>query len=386
MPPPATAAPGKNPTGTPETDVAIDFGTTRSAWAYSVSGEGGGKIFVRIPASAAPPYRLNDPSATMKTDTVALIGGRGRGGLISFGHAALDEYAASDHAEDQALFRWFKVDLCDDSQTGHASVSSVMTQSTGGHSVPLIGVMKASLVYFKEDVLGFLSRTADRTVEANNINWVVTVPAIYDDFAKQFMRQAAYEAGMIDRVNSPKLRLCLEPEAASLAATKDNPLGRDAKGRKMMIIDCGGGTVDITTHKIVSVEPLQLEEVAAPNGGLFGSTRVDEAFKEWLSKFLGEWFEKIETTRTLVSIMMTWESEKAKFEGAKELRLNLSRLAEQGMSVQDLEVCPILLNHLLSQWRANTSGNNHRIHTRALRVARVAPRVKISVSTPFRQA
>eukprot|EP00903_Cladosiphon_okamuranus_P010118 g9582.t1 len=318
----------------PETIVAIDFGTTRSAWAYQVSGQADNKILVKVPASADI-----SPGST-KTETVALIGGYGRGGLLAFGKTAIDEYAASDHADDQALFRWFKVDLFE-SRPDHTKPSTVMTESVGGqHTVPLLGVMTASLRYFKEDVLRFLSSIGGRTVDVNSVNWVLTVPAIYDDFAKRFMRQAAYEAGMIDRINSTRLRLCLEPEAACLAATRDNPLTSDAKDQKMMVIDCGGGTVDMTAHKIISVEPLILEEVAAPDGGNFGSIHVDKAFKAWLKEFVGEKFQDIETTRTLVSIMMTWERKKATFQGldsSKALRLNLTELAEYDVTYQDME-------------------------------------------------
>lgn len=320
----------------PETVVAIDFGTTRSAWAYKVSGQANDRVLVKIPGGA-----LNSPSATTKTETVALIGGSGRGDLLAFGPEALESYANSDHPKDQGLFRWFKIALCE--TTGKTAVNSVMTRSTAGHNVPLIGVMRASLVYFKDDVLAFLSSTAGRTIRAEDVSWVLTVPAIYDDFSKQFMRQAAHEAGMIDRVNSTKLRLCLEPEAACLAAiTKDNPLTCEAEGKKMMIIDCGGGTVDITAHEIVSVEPLKLAEVAAPNGGMFGSTRVDDAFKEWLKKFLGEWFERVKTSGTLVSIMLSWERKKAAFQGQEStqpVRFNLSELAEFDMGTRDMEVC-----------------------------------------------
>ncbi|CAB1102249.1 unnamed protein product [Ectocarpus sp. CCAP 1310/34] len=326
---------GHVPMAAPETIVAIDFGTTRSAWAYQVSGQADNTILVKILASA------DTSASSTKTETVALIGGRGSGDLIAFGPAAIDEYAASDNPDDQALFRWFKLDLCE-SRPDHTDFASVMTESVEArHTVPLLGVMTASLRYFKEDVLGCLSRTGGRTVDVNRVNWVLTVPAIYDDFAKRFMRQAAFEAGMIDRVHSTRLRLCLEPEAACLAAiVKDNPLTSDATDKKMMVIDCGGGIVDITAHKIISVEPLILDEVAAPDGGLFGSTRVDHAFKVWLKEFLGDKFQGIQTTRTLVSIMSSWESKKATFQGtdsAAGLRLNFSELAEYDVTIQDME-------------------------------------------------
>ncbi|CAM9859946.1 unnamed protein product, partial [Hapterophycus canaliculatus] len=318
----------------PEIAVAIDFGTTRSAWAYRVSGQADNKILVRIPDTARAA-----PSSTTKTETVALFGRRGRGELRAFGPAAIQQYAEDDDEQD-ALFRWFKLDLCK-TASGQTTADCLTTTSTAGHTAPLLPVVTASLRYFKDDVLSFLSSTSGRLVRARDIRWIVTVPAIYDDFAKNFMRQAAHEAGMIDKASSTKLRLCLEPEAACLAVTmEDNPLTCEAEGKTMMIVDCGGGTVDITTYKIVSVDSLNLAEVVAPQGGMWGSTRVDSEFKTWLRRFLGKWFDTIMKTETLVSIMMTWERKKAEFPGqdpTQPLRLNFSSLAQYGMTMQDIE-------------------------------------------------
>ncbi|CAN0387449.1 unnamed protein product, partial [Hapterophycus canaliculatus] len=97
----------------------------------------------------------------------------------------------------------------------------------------------------------------------------------------------------------------------------------------MMVVDCGGGTVDITTYDILSVDPLNLAEAKAPSGGMWGSTYVDKAFKRWLKDFLGDWFETIRKTETLVSITLTWERKKAEFPGqdpTQPLRLIFSDL------------------------------------------------------------
>ncbi|CAM9635397.1 unnamed protein product [Ectocarpus sp. 8 AP-2014] len=316
--------------------VAIDFGTTRSAYAYTVEGDASGKILVRVPDSA-----ITSPSSSVKTETAALLSRGGRGDLITFGPAALEQFAHQDHdAEDAALFRWFKLDLCE-TAPGETSVQRVMTKSSSGrHTVPLLHVMKTSLAYFKGDILRFLSSTRGRDIDATEVTWVITVPAIYDDFAKRFMREAAHGAGIIDRVDSVRLRLCLEPEAACLAVTTDdNPLTCEDEGKHMMIVDCGGGTVDITAHKILSVDPLKLFEVAAPDGGVWGSTRVDKAFEEWFKMFLGRWEEEIDD-ETWLSIMMTWERKKAEFTGQdalQSLRLDLSQLCNNGLTRPDME-------------------------------------------------
>ncbi|CAM9149814.1 unnamed protein product [Ectocarpus sp. 8 AP-2014] len=316
--------------------VAIDFGTTRSAYAFTVEGEASGKILVRVPDTAAA-----SRSSSVKTETAALLSRGGRGDLIAFGPAALEQFTHEDHDEDDpALFRWFKVDLCK-SGHGQTSVQGVLTKSSSGrHTVPLLHVMKASLGYFKNDILRFLSDTRGRSIDATEVTWVITVPAIYDDFAKRFMRQAAHGAGMIDRVDSVRLRLCLEPEAACLAVTTDdNPLTCEDEGKHMMIVDCGGGMVDIVAHKILSVDPLKLFEVAAPDGGVWGSTRVDKAFEEWFKMFLGRWEKEIDD-ETWLSIMMTWERKKAEFTGRdalQSLRLDLSQLCNNGLTRADME-------------------------------------------------
>ncbi|CAN0154348.1 unnamed protein product, partial [Ectocarpus sp. 6 AP-2014] len=116
--------------------VAIDFGTTRSAYAYTVEGAAGGNILVRVPDSA-----ITSPSSSIKTETAALLSRKGRGDLIAFGPAALEQFAHQDHdVDDAALFRWFKLDLCETAQ-GQTSVERVTTTSSSGrHTVPLVHV------------------------------------------------------------------------------------------------------------------------------------------------------------------------------------------------------------------------------------------------------
>ena len=48
--------------------------------------------------------------------------------------------------------------------------------------------------------------------------------------------------------------------------------------QRYMVVDCGGGTVDITVHEI-SNNAGQLKELFRATGGPFGSITVDEAFK-----------------------------------------------------------------------------------------------------------
>lgn len=318
--------------------VAIDFGTTRSACAYTVEGEAEDRIMVRIPESAR-----DIGSSRFKTDTAVLIDDKGKGDCVAYGVAALTQVQARAEgvAQTEALFRWFKLGLCENA--GFDSVSSPVatsTASTGKHEVPLLDVMAASLRHFKDDMLEFLSSTAGIQITTKDISWVLTVPAVYDDFAKNFMRNASYKAGMIDSVGSGNLKICLEPEAACLqVATCDHPLQSDAVGKHTMVVDCGGGTVDITMHTVVSVDPLRLMEVLAPDGGPWGSVNVDMAFERWLESFLGDVLTtKIKQTAAWLKILLEWEQLKATFNGTRPLYLNLLVPAQNGITADRMEV------------------------------------------------
>ncbi|XP_062593072.1 heat shock 70 kDa protein 12A-like [Saccostrea cucullata] len=114
------------------------------------------------------------------------------------------------------------------------------------------------------------------------ILWVLTVPAIWDDAAKQFMREAAKEAGLPNN----RLIICLEPEAASVYC-KYLPLERleqDASlhalqpGRRFVVVDAGGGTIDMAVQEVTDDNKLQ--EIDHVQGGNWGGIYVDKEFEK----------------------------------------------------------------------------------------------------------
>ncbi|XP_052229233.1 heat shock 70 kDa protein 12A-like [Dreissena polymorpha] len=60
--------------------------------------------------------------------------------------------------------------------------------------------------------MDILNKQIQNGVDKNDIHWVLTVPAIWNEHAKQFIRTAAREAG----IKMGQLSLALEPEAASI--------------------------------------------------------------------------------------------------------------------------------------------------------------------------
>ncbi len=133
-----------------------------------------------------------------------------------------------------------------------------------------------------------------------NIVWQVTVPNLWDEYAKvrpvepmrekwrslkdidssqSAMRQAAVDAGLIDSVRSDKLVFCLEPEAAVVRhLVNERNRGQLVIDQGVLVADNGGGTVDITSHVVISVDPLQFRSIEVPSGGMWGSKAVDDNF------------------------------------------------------------------------------------------------------------
>ena len=83
------------------------------------------------------------------------------------------------------------------------------------------------------------NRFGDEFLKNQQINFVVTVPAIWSDQAKSLTRQAAERAG----IPTDKLTLVTEPEAAALYCMTTCQEVDLRPGDYFMVCDAGGGTV-----------------------------------------------------------------------------------------------------------------------------------------------
>ncbi|KAK3600055.1 hypothetical protein CHS0354_012746 [Potamilus streckersoni] len=94
-------------------------------------------------------------------------------------------------------------------------------------------------------------------------------------------------------IKDENLQIALEPETASifcrLLPVEKLEKGSDfvcfPAGSKYMVLDAGGGTVDITVHEVMSGG--QLKEIHKASGGAWGGTKVDEAFKQFIIGLVG---------------------------------------------------------------------------------------------------
>lgn len=111
---------------------------------------------------------------------------------------------------------------------------------------------------------------------------VLTVPAVWSDAAQEATLSAAKDAGIGENIT-----MISEPEAAAvyaLQAIKPNSL---RIGQNFVVVDAGGGTVDLITYSIKSLSPLRLEEVVRGSGGCCGAVFLNLAFEKFVQKKLG---------------------------------------------------------------------------------------------------
>nr|XP_060615195.1 heat shock 70 kDa protein 12B-like [Anolis sagrei ordinatus] len=244
--------------------VAIDFGTTSSGYAFSFTSDPEAIHMMRK-------WEGGDPGvAHQKTPTCLLL--TPEGSFHSFGYTARDAFHDLDpeEAREWLYFEKFKMKI-------HSASDLTMKtelEAVNGKKVQALEVFAHALRFFKQQAVQELRDQCPALPERDAIRWVITVPAIWKQPAKQFMREAAYSAGLVPPESPEQLLIALEPEAASIYCRKlrlnqlmdlsegpRGPHGRRSthdlpidssfrQGDRYIVADCGGGTVDLTVHQI----------------------------------------------------------------------------------------------------------------------------------------
>ncbi|CAH1784619.1 unnamed protein product [Owenia fusiformis] len=348
--------------------VAIDFGTTYSGYAFS---------FTRDPESIhmMRKWEGGDPGViNQKTPTSLLLDPQGK--FHSFGFSARDFFHDLDPGEARKwmYFEKFKMAL-----HYNADLNTETTiKASNGKLVPALTIFSYALRFFREHALQELSDQSSTKILNEDVRWVITVPAIWKAEAKQFMREAAYKAGIGSKDFPDQLLIALEPEAASIycrrlkmhqlvpEGTLKRPLSSKEEspepmnmdqisddfyqeshspyispkypipstaptvdaavvGMRYMVVDCGGGTVDITVHELDF--NTKLKELYKATGGPFGSVGVDVEFEKLLIGIFGQEFIqqfKYKRPAGYVDLMIAFESRKRAATPYKLNPLNVS--------------------------------------------------------------
>jgi hypothetical protein len=145
--------------------------------------------------------------------------------------------------------RWFKLLLLKDEDLAEELRSSEfilrgrkMLKENNKTATELIGdYLRVLCTYSLEQIK---KSRGDSVVDALRFHVVITIPAIWKEYARQGMEEAAKMSGILARrpAGETTLSFAPEPEAAALSTLSES--GRKTKkGEVYMICDAGGGTV-----------------------------------------------------------------------------------------------------------------------------------------------
>ncbi|CAB4473679.1 unnamed protein product [Rhizophagus irregularis] len=245
--------------------VAIDFGTTFSGFTYSNRNN--------------PEIITNDvwPQlvGSLKTNTVLQYDSNYQN-VIKWGNPALAQRQSRKNKDSPSKsVELFKLHLGNISQTEKPPLPNQLSYE------------KAISDYLHE-----LGKLIKETVTTRwhgirffeHVLLVISVPAEFDDVAKDTMRKCLYNAGLSNSKESNKIEFTTEPEAAAIYCMRnlnEHNNGIIPINASFMVVDCGGGTVDLTTRKLL--QDNKLSEITERTGDFCGGSYVDREFLKFLS-------------------------------------------------------------------------------------------------------
>ncbi|EGX46672.1 hypothetical protein AOL_s00097g576 [Orbilia oligospora ATCC 24927] len=122
-------------------------------------------------------------------------------------------------------------------------------------------------------------------LKRSKLKYILTVPAIWSEKAKETHLEAAGKAGYGSK---EELDLISEPQAASIAAFRSLGHGPLRRYDCFTVVDCGGGTVDLISYKVMNFRPhIEFREITGGQGGGCGSIFINKAFETYMIKRFG---------------------------------------------------------------------------------------------------
>ncbi|KAL2633476.1 hypothetical protein R1flu_004955 [Riccia fluitans] len=245
--------------------VAIDFGTTYSGFAYAQTSDIE-KVYLFY---EWPGQHFEKPYCKTKTSLMYMpTPGTGDYELKDWGLTAFWKYKMglqesrspassvphADKLKDSCyLATKFKLHLAPADHLGQKMFSVA--------PLPQGLTVKRLIADYLKSLSGFIMKTLQNNfglILKKDIQWCLTVPALWDEAAKQQMVECAEIAGLVkgalctDHLASPHaVIIVLEPEAASVYCQRKLKDTNFSKGSKFLVVDAGGGTVDLVVHEKV---------------------------------------------------------------------------------------------------------------------------------------
>jgi molecular chaperone DnaK (HSP70) len=262
--------------------IGIDLGTTNSALAFAPASESGARL-LPVPQLAGPgevrdetllPSFLYIPGANEFPEDSLALPWDGRPEYIVGRFAQRRGIENSGRLVSSAK-SWL-------SNTG-ADRTAAMLPWQAPEGVRQISAIDASAAYLSHLRSAWNQAHPDAPFEEQDV--LVTVPASFDEFARELTLKAAKQAGY------GEVTLLEEPQAAFYAWLDTHPNWREVvtAGDLILVVDIGGGTTDFS---LISVQDragdLGLERIAVGEHILLGGDNIDLALAHLIAARLAE--------------------------------------------------------------------------------------------------
>lgn len=259
--------------------IGIDLGSVNSAVAVMEGGK--------------PTIIINDEGARTTPSVISFADNQRKVG------GAAKRQAITKPKETVVLIKRFMGGTYDEVQKSLSHVNYDVVNEAGKPRVKI-----NDRLYTPEElsamILTKMKSTAENFLGTDVKDAVITVPAFFDNAAKEATKRAGELAGL------NVLRLVAEPTAAILASNLDMD-----KGGKYMVADYGGATCDFSIADISD----KVVEILASNGDVYlGGSDIDKLFSDYL---IGEFKNQtgIDVSNDPIAMSRVFESaEKAKIE------------------------------------------------------------------------
>ncbi|KAK5128921.1 hypothetical protein LTR85_000254 [Meristemomyces frigidus] len=252
--------------------VGIDFGTTFSgvAFAFATNTEAKEDIIVEWPGAGT--------QTKQKIPTVLYYDQHQQ--VVGWGPDIAEALAPTGYPKPGVQkVEWFKLQLM---LSGNTYIDPInLPPLPPGKSE--IDVAADYLFKLRQAMRNQLQKTLGEVFnrEERNIKYFLTVPAIWNDAGKAATRAAAIQAGFLRDENDNRLTLITEPEAAAMFCSKTGLLNLKIHDA-VLIVDCGGGTVDLIAYEVEEESPFTVAECTAGSGDSCGSTALNRNFSNIL--------------------------------------------------------------------------------------------------------
>eukprot|EP01084_Bolivina_argentea_P021874 40659_1 len=195
--------------------IAIDFGTDGLGVAYAIPSSN--RVHVH------DKWRTKKFGTIVKPKTIILFDENFE--VVNVGLDAKHIYMdVGDQQDKWMLFERFKMALFDDEKKSDDNKEDMKERITiqthltaaNGISCKADKVFIAAFKYVNKLCQQYLKKNKIKTTN-DNIQWIITVPAIWTDESKNKMKQWAFKAGLVNKDINNHCRIVYEPDCASLA-------------------------------------------------------------------------------------------------------------------------------------------------------------------------